>query len=64
MSTIEIARTIRAAWSAGRRMAWIGLRERFPYADDNELRVRLAMQTLGRDLARRIHPEVALYPDA
>lgn len=64
MSSIEIARTIRAAWSAGRRIAWIGLRERFPHADDHELRVRLAVQTLGRDLALRIHPEVARYPDA
>jgi hypothetical protein len=64
MSSIEIARTLRAAWSAGRRMAWIGLRERFPRADDHELRVRLAVQTLGRDLACRIHPEVARYPDA
>jgi hypothetical protein len=45
-------------------MAWIGLRERFPQADDHELRVRLAVQTLGRDLALRIHPEVSRYPDA
>jgi hypothetical protein len=63
MSSIEIARTIRAAWSAGRRMAWIGLRERFPNADHDELRVRLAVQTLGPELACRIHPEAARYSD-
>jgi len=39
-------------------MAWIGLRERLPRADDDELRVRLAVQMLGRELAGRIHPEV------
>ena len=64
MSSIEIARTIRAAWSAGQRIAWIGLQERFPHADADELRVRLAVQTLGRDLAHRIHPQVDRYPDA
>jgi hypothetical protein len=63
MSSIEIARTIRAAWSAGRRMEWMGLRERFPDADDDELRVRLALRTLGPDLAGRIHPEAARYSD-
>ena len=63
MSSIEIAQTILAAWSAGRRMAWIGLRERFPGADADELRVRLAMQTLGPELAGRIQPEVARYSD-
>lgn len=63
-SSIEIAQTIRAAWLAGRRMAQIGLRERFPLADADELRVRLAVQLLGRDLARRVHPDVARYPDA
>ena len=64
MSSIEIAETIRAAWSAGRRVAWVGLCERFPLADEDELRVRLAVQVLGRDLARRIHPDVERYPDA
>ena len=45
-------------------MAWIGLRERFPRASDDELRVRLAVQTLGPELACRIHPEAARYIDA
>jgi len=63
MSSIEIARTIRSAWVAGRRMAWVGLRERFPNADDQELRVRLAVQMLGPDLASRIHPDAARYAD-
>jgi hypothetical protein len=63
MSSIEIARTIRAAWSAGQRMAWIGLRERHPDAQDDELRVRFAVQMLGPELALRIHPDASRYVD-
>ncbi len=59
MSSIEIAQTMRAAWSAGRRMAWIGLRDRFPAAADEELRVRLAVQVLGPELAVRVYPDAA-----
>jgi hypothetical protein len=63
MSTIEIARTIRAAWSAGQRMAWIGLRERYPEAQDDELRVRFAVQMLGVELAIKIHPDASRFVD-
>jgi len=63
MSTIEIARTIRAAWSAGQRMAWIGLRERYPEAQDDELRVRFAVQVLGVELALKIHPGASRFVD-
>lgn len=63
MSSIEIAQTMRAAWSAGRRMAWIGLRDRFPAAADEELRVRLAVQVLGPELAVRVYPDAARYTD-
>ena len=63
-SSVEIAQTIRAAWLAGRRMAWIGLRERFPLANEDELRARLAVQLLGADLARRVHPDIDRYLDA
>lgn len=63
MSSIEIARTIRAAWSAGQRMAWIALRERYPDAQDDELQVRFAVQMLGPELALRIHPDASRYVD-
>ncbi len=64
MSSIEIARTITAAWSAGQHMARIGLRERFPEAQDDELRVRLALQMLGVELASKIHPDAPRYADS
>lgn len=63
MSSIEIAGTIRAAWSAGQRMAWIGLRERYPEAQESELRIRFAVQMLGAELASKIHPDAPRYVD-
>lgn len=64
MSSIEVARTLNLAWVAGRRMALIGLRERYPLADEAELHVRLAVQTLGLELAGRIHGDVSRFADS
>jgi len=57
LSSVEVAQTLNAAWSAGIQLAWFGLKERFPTASDKELRVRLAVLMLGRDVAARIHPD-------
>jgi hypothetical protein len=52
-----------AAWLAGRRLAWFGLKDRFPDAPDREIQLRLAIETLGSDLACRIHPEARALLD-
>lgn len=47
---------------AVRRMAEAGIRQRFPEADDTEVRVRLAVRLYGRDVALRLfgpHPALA-----
>jgi hypothetical protein len=64
MSSLDVARTLNAAWTAGSQLAWFGLKDRFPTASDEELRVRLAVLTLGADLARRIHPNAGDFLDA
>lgn len=61
MSSVELAGTLNAAWRAGRQIALIALRERYPQADESEIRVRLAVQTLGVELAARIQPDAARF---
>jgi hypothetical protein len=39
-------------------MAQAGVRHRYPAASDREVFLRLAIITLGRDLAVRVHPEI------
>lgn len=56
MSSVEIAQTLNAAWVAGSQLAWLGLKDRFPAAPDDELRIRLAVLMLGPDVASRIYP--------
>jgi hypothetical protein len=63
MSSVEIAETLNAAWSAGSQIAWFGLKDRFPAASDDELRARLAVVMLGRDVACRIHAGARDLPD-
>lgn len=64
MSSVELAGTLNAAWRAGRQIALIALRERYPQADESEIRVRLAVQTLGVELAARIHPDAARFSES
>jgi hypothetical protein len=46
---------------AVRQMAEVGLRQRFPHADETEIRVRLAERLYGRDVALRLFgPHAAL----
>ena len=45
-------------------LARAGLRERYPGASDRELFLRLAILTLGRDLAWRAYPDARSLADA
>ncbi|WP_268811451.1 hypothetical protein [Archangium violaceum] len=38
-------------------MAEVGIRQRFPQADETEVRVRLAERLYGREVARRLFGE-------
>lgn len=58
MSSIQIAELITGASRAARALALAGLRARHPAASERELLIRLAALTLGRDLARRVYPEL------
>ncbi len=64
MSSVDIAHALSAAWSAGTQLAWFGLKDRFPDATDDELRVRYAVMTLGRDLAVRMYPHARTLIDS
>jgi hypothetical protein len=64
LSSVEVAETLNAAWSAGTQIARFGLRDRFPAASEDELRVRLAVLMLGRDLAARVYPDAGAFLDA
>jgi hypothetical protein len=62
-SSVETAQMLNAAWRAGNQLAWFGLKDRFPGAPERELRLRLTIETLGPDLACRIHPEARALLD-
>ncbi len=59
MTTVQIAAHLNAAWQAAQQLTWFSLKERYPDASDDELRIRLAAERLGWDLATRIHPGAA-----
>jgi hypothetical protein len=59
MTSVEIAAHLNAAWRAGQQLTWFSVKERYPDASDDELRIRVAVERLGWDLAIRIHPEAA-----
>jgi len=53
-----------AAIKTERELAMAGLRRRYPHADKDELRRRLAALVLGRDIAMRVYgwdPDVEGY---
>ena len=58
LSTVELFALVAGASRAARALALAGLRERFPEASDRELVARLSEITLGRELARRVYPEL------
>jgi hypothetical protein len=59
LSTVEIAQIVAGASRAIRTLALAGLRARFPAASEHELTVRLAVVTIGRELAQKVYPEVS-----
>ena len=59
MSTVDVAQQLNAAWAAGQQLTWFSLKERYPDASDDELRIRLAAERFGWDLAAQIHPGAA-----
>jgi hypothetical protein len=58
MSATQKADLITALNRAAREMALAGVRQRYPGASDREVFLRLAILTLGLDLARRAYPEI------
>ncbi len=58
LTTVEIAELVVGASRAVRALALAGLRERYPEASEDTLIPRLAEITLGRELARRVYPEL------
>ena len=58
MSAAQKADLIAALSGCAREMALAGIRHRFPDASAREHFLRLAMLTLGPDLARRAYPEI------
>jgi hypothetical protein len=58
MSPAEKAALVSHLTKAANTMAQAGVRHRYPAASDREVFLRLAIITLGRDLAVRVHPEI------
>lgn len=58
MTPMEKADLVVALSQAARDLALAGIRYRYPLASPREQFLRLAMLTLGADLARRAYPEI------
>ena len=58
MPATQKADLISTLTNAAREMALAGMRQRHPEASDREVFLRLAILTLGPELARRAYPEV------
>lgn len=59
MSPLEKLLLVGALNSATRMLCRAGIRMRHPDATDHEVRLRMALITLGRDLAVKAYPEAA-----
>ena len=59
MSPVEKAGIVSAISRTVKELSLIGIRIRHPGASDQECLLRLAVLTLGRELACRIYPETA-----
>ncbi len=59
LDPVEIGRLVAGASRGIRMLALAGLRDRYPSASPAELVARLAVITLGPDLARRAYPELS-----
>lgn len=60
MSAAEKANLVTGLTTATRELALAGMRHRFPKSSEREHFLRLAILTLGPELARRAYPEIAL----
>jgi len=58
MTAAQKAGLISSMCRASREMALAGIRHRYPDASPREQFLRLAMLTLGHDLARQAYPEI------
>ncbi len=63
MSPAQKAATVSGLTAAAFEMARAGVRQRFPHASAREQFLRLAMLTLGAELAARVYPDVATLID-
>jgi hypothetical protein len=59
MSSVDKAALVAGLTNATVVLARAGLRQRYPTASDRELFLRLAVLTLGPDLAQRAYPDAA-----
>ncbi len=59
MSPLEKLSLVSALNSATRELCQAGIRMRHPDETDHEVRLRMALITLGRDLAVKAYPEAA-----
>jgi hypothetical protein len=64
MTPLEKSRAVSDLSLAVRNLSFLGIRQRFPNATDNECRLRYAILTLGRELAVLAYPEIASLRDA
>lgn len=55
MSPSQRAEIMTGLTFATQRLAFLGMRERYPDASDDEIWLRLAAQRLGPDIVRRIY---------
>ena len=58
MSVTEKAQLIASLSCAAREVALAGIRDRYPGASPREQFLRLAMLTLGAELARQAYPDI------
>jgi len=59
MSPLEKARAVSEISRTVLDLSLVGIRRRHPGASDHECMLRLAVLTLGRELADRVYPEAA-----
>jgi hypothetical protein len=64
MSTAEKAALVSGLTNAALEMTKAGLRDRYPEASERELFLRLAVLTLGTDLADRAYPDARSLPES
>jgi hypothetical protein len=63
MSPVEKAALVSAAARTTRQLAVAGIRQRYPEASERDRFLRLAMLTLGSDLAIAVYPDAARLAD-